>query len=191
MWYTDLVVILQILLISISLSLDAFSVSIVGGMKVSKVKHLHALRVAAFFGIFQAVMPVIGWFIGEAMKGFIGGIDHWIAFGLLGIIGINMIRESLSDEDSERKNLLDTNTLIFLAVATSIDALVVGITLSLIKIPFILSISIIGLVTFIICFFGFLFGEKLGARFGKKIEVLGGLALIAIGIKILIEHIAV
>ncbi|MDP3948200.1 MAG: manganese efflux pump MntP family protein [bacterium] len=181
----------QILLIAVSLALDAFSVSIVGGMKVRGAKHLHALRVAAIFGIFQAVMPIIGWSVGEAMKGFIGGIDHWIAFGLLGIIGINMIRESLSDESSERKNLLDTNTLIFLAIATSIDALVVGITLSLIKIPFILSISIIGLVTFIICFLGFLFGEKLGARFGKKIEVLGGLALIAIGVKILIEHIAV
>lgn len=160
-------------------------------MKVRKAKHLHALRVAAFFGAFQAVMPVIGWFLGEAMKTTLAGIDHWIAFGLLGIIGINMIRESLRGEDSERKNLLDTNTLFFLAVATSIDALVVGITISLIKIPFILSISIIGLVTFIVCFLGFLFGEKLGTSFGKKIEILGGLALIGIGVKILLEHLII
>ncbi len=179
----------QIFLIAVSLALDAFSVSIVGGMKVRETKHLHALRVAAVFGIFQAVMPLIGWLIGESMKSFIVGIDHWIAFGLLGIIGINMIREALSGEEHERKDLLDTKTLIFLAVATSIDALVVGITLSLIKIPFILSITIIGLVTFIICFLGFLFGEKLGAHFGKRVEVLGGLVLIAIGTKILLEHI--
>lgn len=181
----------QILLIAVSLALDAFSVSIAGGMKVRGARHLYALRVAAFFGFFQAAMPVFGFVLGEAMKSFITGVDHWIAFGLLGIIGINMIREALSDEKEERKNLLDINTLIFLAIATSIDALVVGITLSLIKIPFLLSISIIGFVTFIICFLGFLFGEKLGARFGRRIEVLGGLVLITIGIKILIDHLVV
>lgn len=179
------------MLIAVSLALDAFSVSIAGGMKVRGAKHLHALRVAAFFGFFQAAMPVFGFVLGEAMKSFITGVDHWIAFGLLGIIGINMIREALSDEKEERKNLLDINTLIFLAIATSIDALVVGITLSLVKIPFLLSITIIGFVTFIMSFAGFLFGEKLGARFGRRIEVLGGLVLITIGIKILIDHLVV
>lgn len=136
-------------------------------------------------------MPVIGWLIGEAVKSFITGIDHWIAFGLLGIIGVKMIQESFSSDSGEGKSILQIKTLILLSIATSIDALVVGITLSLIKIPFILSISIIGLVTFIICFLGFLFGEKLGSRFGKRIEVLGGLVLIALGIKILIEHLVV
>lgn len=178
----------QILLISVSLALDAFSVSVAGGMQVRGVKHLHALRVAAFFGGFQAGMPVIGFLLGEAMRTFITGIDHWIAFGLLGIIGINMIREALGNEKGENRNILDTKTLIFLSIATSLDALIVGITLSFIKIPLIFSITTIGLVTFIICFLGFLFGEKLGARFGKKIEVLGGLVLIAIGTKILLEH---
>lgn len=183
-----MVVPLQIFLISVSLSLDAFSVSIAGGLKVREDKHLHAFRVAAFFGVFQAVMPVFGFFLGEAMKSFITGIDHWIAFVLLGMIGANMIREALSEQKEERKSILDFRTLIFLAIATSIDALVVGITLSLVKIPFLLSITIIGFVTFIMSFAGFLFGEKLGARFGKKAEILGGLVLIAIGTKILIEH---
>lgn len=183
-------VLLQIFLISISLSLDALSVSIAGGIKSQSSRILHALKVATFFGAFQAVMPVIGWFIGEALESFIGGIDHWIAFGLLAIIGTKMIYEAFSSEE-ERKSFLETKTLILLSIATSIDALVVGITLSLIQIPFILSISIIGLVTFIICFLGFLFGEKLGSRFGKRIEILGGLILIAIGIKILIEHLVV
>jgi putative Mn2+ efflux pump MntP len=181
-------VVLQILLLSFSLALDAFSVSVVGGMKVRESKYLHALRVAATFGIFQAVMPVIGFFLGETMRTFITGIDHWIAFGLLGIIGINMIREALGNEKGENRNILNTKTLLFLAIVTSIDALVVGITLSFIKIPLIFSITVIGLVTFVICFLGFLFGEKLGSHFGKRIEILGGLALIAIGIKILVEH---
>jgi len=133
-------------------------------------------------------MPVIGWLIGEVLRGFITGIDHWIAFGLLGIIGVKMIQDSLSSDTGEKKNILEIKTLFLLAIATSIDALVVGITLSLIKIPFILSISIIGLVTFVVCFLGFLFGEKLGSRFGKRIEILGGLVLIGIGTKILLEH---
>ena len=184
-----MIIFFQILLLSFSLALDSFSVSIAGGMKSQGAKLIHALKVAAFFGVFQAFMPVIGWSIGEAMKGFISGIDHWIAFGLLGIIGIRMIHEAFSEDNKERKNIVATKMLILLSIATSIDALVVGITLNLVKIPFILSISAIGIVTFILCFLGFLFGKKLGVNFGRKIEVLGGLVLIAIGIKILIEHI--
>ncbi len=159
-------------------------------MKSQSARLAHALKVAAFFGVFQTAMPVIGWFAGEAMKGFITGVDHWIAFGLLGIIGLKMIHEAFGADTEEKKNILETRTLIMLSIATSIDALVVGITLNLINIPFILSIGIIGLVTFIICFLGFLFGGYLGASFGKKVEVLGGLVLISIGARILIEHLA-
>jgi len=180
-------VVLQILLLSFSLALDAFSVSIAGGINAQKAKVMHAFKIAAFFGTFQAVMPLLGWFVGESMKAYIGGIDHWIAFGLLVIIGIKMIRESLSDS-GEKKSILDTKILLILSVATSIDALVVGVTLNLVEIPFFLSIVFIGVVTFILCFLGFLFGKKIGAYFGKKIEILGGLALIGIGIKILIEQ---
>ncbi|MDO8673751.1 MAG: manganese efflux pump MntP family protein, partial [Dehalococcoidia bacterium] len=123
-------------------------------MKSQGARLAHALKVAAFFGIFQTAMPVIGWFAGEAMKAFITGIDHWIAFGLLAAIGIKMIREAFGANRDARGNILETKTLIMLSVATSIDALVVGITLNLINIPFVISISIIGLVTFIICFLG-------------------------------------
>lgn len=179
---------LQIFLISFSLAMDAFSVSIAGGMKSQTAKVAHALKIAAFFGIFQAVMPLIGWAIGEAMKGFITAIDHWVVFILLGIIGIKMIREALSNDKGEKKDILNTKTLLLLSIATSIDALIVGITLSLLKLPFFVSISTIGIVTFILSFLGFLFGKQIGAIFGKKVEILGGVALILIGLKILIEH---
>ncbi len=168
--------------------MDSFSVSIAGGMKSQTAKVSHAVKVAAFFGIFQAFMPIIGWLIGEAMKGLVTAIDHWVAFILLGIIGIKMILEALNNNGEEKKEIHNTKTLLLLAIATSIDALIVGITLSLLKIPFLVSIFTIGIVTFILSFLGFLFGKQLGELFGKKVEIFGGVALILIGLKILIEH---
>ncbi len=177
-----------IILIAISLALDSLAVSIAGGAQAQKSKLLHAIKVAAFFGIFQAGMPLLGWLIGETIKDAIAQIDNWIAFFLLSGIGIKMIYESLTqNSDEEKKDILNNKTLILLSIATSIDALVVGITLGLLKIPLLLSISIIGIITFILCFFGFLFGNKLGSIFGKRIEIIGGLVLIAIGIKILLS----
>lgn len=180
--------ILQIILISISLAMDAFSVSIAGGMKSQASKVTHALKVAVFFGAFQALMPCIGWLIGEVMKGFIMAIDHWVAFILLGIIGIKMIHEALQSNDIEKTQIFKTKVLFMLAIATSIDALIVGITLSLLKIPFLISIGTIGIITFVLSFLGFLFGRQIGGIFGKKVEILGGVVLIIIGFKILIEH---
>jgi putative Mn2+ efflux pump MntP len=177
-----------IILISLGLALDSFSVSIAGGIKSQKARTTDAIKVSAFFGSFQALMPVIGWLIAEASKNFISAIDHWIAFILLVAIGIKMIVESFSSNNDNKKDLLETKTLLLLAIATSIDALVVGITLNLLKTPFLISISTIGLVTFALSFLGFLFGKRLGKLFGKRIEILGGLVLILIGIKILIEH---
>lgn len=177
----------QILLISFSLAMDAFSVSITGGMSSQKAKITRALKVAAFFGAFQGVMPLIGWLIGEVMNGLIFSIGHWVAFILLGIIGVKMIHEALSNND-EKKDILNTKTLLMLSIATSIDALVVGITLNLIKLPFLISVSAIGVVTFILSFFGFLFGSRIGVLFGKKVEIAGGVVLIIIGIKILLER---
>lgn len=179
--------VLQVLLLSFSLALDAFSVSVAGGMNSPKAKIRQAATVASFFGGFQIGMPVLGFLLGSSMKGVVSAVDHWIAFGLLGIIGLKMIHEAF-DEKAVRKNLLDLKTLILLSVATSIDALAVGVTLGLVEIPFIMSVISIGLVTFILCFLGFLFGKKIGIYFGKKVEIIGGLALIAIGIKILVEH---
>lgn len=179
---------LQLLVISVSLALDAFSVSIAGGMKSQTSKISHAIKVSLFFGIFQAFMPILGWLIGESMKDYIIAIDHWIAFILLGIIGIKMIKEALDKDVYEKKDIINTKTLLILSTATSIDALIIGITLPLLQVPFFTSIMTIGIITFILCFFGFVFGKKIGALFGKKIEILGGIALIAIGLKILIEH---
>jgi manganese efflux pump family protein len=180
--------ILQILIISFSLAMDAFSVSIAGGMRSQTGRVIHAVKIAAFFGIFQTVMPVIGWLIGEVLKTFIFSVDHWIAFILLGVIGIKMIKDALSPDGKIKNYILNTKTLLFLSVATSIDALIVGITLEVIEIPFLSSIIMIGLVTFILSFLGFLFGKQLGILFGKKVGALGGITLIFVGLKILIEH---
>jgi putative Mn2+ efflux pump MntP len=180
--------IVQIFIISVSLAMDALSVSIAGGMQTKKVKIANALKVSFFFGIFQAFMPVIGWLIGDVMQGYVAAIDHWVAFFLLGFIGVNMIRAALSEKEEDKKDVLQYKNLLILSVATSIDALIVGITLSVLEIPFFVSIITIGLVTFILCFFGYIFGSALGKIFGKRIEILGGVALIAIGTKILVEH---
>jgi manganese efflux pump family protein len=181
---------IQLIIISISLAMDSLSVSIAGGATSQKANIKQALRIASFFGIFQAGMPLIGMLIGQLLITFIANIDHWIAFALLSILGIKMIKESLEKTNEKTNNLLQTKTLILLSIATSIDALVVGITLSLLQISLLISISLIGMVTFVLCFFGFLFGKQLGAYFGKRIEILGGVALIAIGIKILLEHLS-
>lgn len=178
--------VIQILLISLSLSMDSLSVSIASGMRFHKARIVHAVRVASFFAIFQAAMPVIGWLISEAMKDFIAAISHWVGFFLLGIIGIKMIRESLSNSRKIEKDVLSAKTLLSLAFITSIDALIVGITLNLLEIPVFVSIAVIGIVTFILCYMGFLFGEYAERLFGKKIEIAGGVALIIIGLKILI-----
>ncbi|MBA3724738.1 MAG: manganese efflux pump [Candidatus Levybacteria bacterium] len=178
---------IQLFIIAVSLALDALSVSVAGGMKSKRARLAGALKIAAFFGIFQALMPLIGWAIGEVLSSFVSQFAHWIAFGLLTIIGIKMIRESLDPVD-QNQSLLDTRTLFLLAVATSIDALIVGITLPLLDIPLIISSIAIGIVTFVLCFFGFLFGKSIGKVFGKKVEILGGVALILIGLKILIEN---
>jgi putative Mn2+ efflux pump MntP len=178
----------QIFIIAVSLAMDALSVSIAGGIESKKAQVKDAIKVAAFFGLFQAGMPLIGWYIGEVLSTVVAATAHWIAFILLTVIGVKMIKESFNHDEHESKNILGTKTLIILSIATSIDALVVGITLGLFNIPLLLSITIIGIVTFIFCFFGYLFGNRLGKIFGKRIEIVGGITLIAIGFKILIEN---
>lgn len=180
--------IFQLLIISVSLALDSFSVSIAGGVRSRGSKILNGLKVAFYFGFSQAVMPLIGWSIGEILKNFIMAVDHWIAFGLLSFIGVKMIREAINKDVKIEKDILKNKTLFYLAVATSIDALIVGVTLGLFKVPLVISVSVIGIVTFILSLTGYLFGRKLGTLFGKKVEIAGGLALIAIGTKILITH---
>ena len=174
---------LTIFLIAIGLSLDAFAVSIAAGAVMKYFNSGDALKMAFFFGAFQLVMPVVGWLSGLTLKNFISGVDHWIAFGLLLLIGCKMIYESFK---IDKKNPgVNTMALLGLALATSIDALAVGLSLSFLKIAIAMPAIIIGTVTFLFSFFGVFVGHKFGRLFAGKIEIAGGIVIIGIGIKIL------
>jgi len=179
----------MIVIIAIGLAMDAFAVSIVSGSAYKQLHVRHALRMAAFFGGFQAVMPLIGSLAGLSLKEYVTSCDHWIAFGLLSAVGAKMIYESFKIKSVE-ENLDPSNLFVLLAlsIATSIDALVIGITLSFITSSIGVAVTIIGLVTFVLSYLGVVIGKKFGHFFEHKIEVFGGLILIAIGVKILIEH---
>jgi putative Mn2+ efflux pump MntP len=180
---------ITILLIAVGLAMDAFAVSIVSGSLYKELKVRHALRMALFFGGFQAVMPIIGFLAGVGLKEYISASDHWIAFALLCFVGGKMIYEAFQIESAE-KNRDPANLLVLLALsfATSIDALAVGITLSLLKAPLVLTVTVIGLVTFSLSYAGVSIGKRFGHFFESRIEIIGGVILIAIGVKILIEH---
>ena len=169
--------------------MDAFAVAVVTGSVYKEFKVRHALRMALFFGGFQAVMPVIGYLAGLGLKDYIEAYDHWIAFALLCFVGGKMIYESFKIEAAE-KNRDPSNlpVLLVLSLATSIDALAVGITLSLLETPILVAVTIIGLVTFGLSYSGVFIGKRFGHFFESKVEIVGGLILIAIGVKILIEH---
>jgi len=180
---------ITIVFIAFGLAMDAFAVSITSGITIKHLNINNALKIATFFGLFQAIMPLIGWLAGLSLRDFISGIDHWIAFGLLSLIGCKMIYESTKVEPSEKEiNPLSIYVLLILSVATSIDALAVGISFSLLNIPIAFSIIVIGAVTFLLSFSGVFIGNRSGNLFEGKIEIVGGLILIGIGIKILIEH---
>jgi len=187
---------LTYILTAVGLSMDAFAVSISSGMCIPNLKFRHGFRAAFFFGVFQFLMPLIGYAAGSAFRGLIYGFDHWIAFALLAFVGGRMIKEGFEiknaascDENQARKlDILNLGTLLVLSVATSIDALAVGLSYSLLGEPILAAASIIGLLTFAVCLAGCEFGKKLGAAFERYAELLGGAVLIGIGIKILAEH---
>ncbi|BAQ63373.1 manganese efflux pump MntP family protein [Geminocystis sp. NIES-3709] len=180
---------ITILLTSVGLAMDAFAVSIGGGISLKKITSKDAVIIASFFGGFQFLMPLLGWFSALFFRDFIISFDHWIAFGLLGLIGGKMIYESFQDEEEEEgTDFRNLSVLLTLALATSIDALAVGLTFSVIKTPIIEASVIIGIITFLICLFGVYVGNKFGHIFEKQAEIIGGIILIGIGIKILIEH---
>ena len=178
-----------ILLIAVGLSMDAFAVAISFGLGM-RVLHLrYALRIALFFGVFQAIMPIIGYLAGLSIRGFLENFDHWIAFALLFFIGSKMIYEAFALEDDQKPmNPQDLLLLFTLAFATSIDALAVGLSLSFLKVDILQPAIIIGVTTLAISFAGVFIGQRLGHLFEKKIEIAGGLILIGIGLKILCEH---
>ena len=177
-----------IMLIAIGLAMDAFAVSIASGISVKSQKRKNALIIATFFGAFQIFMPVVGWLAGIGLEELIKGIDHWIAFTLLVFIGSRMIYDSAKRENLKRESSLRIHALLTLSVATSIDALMVGLSFAFIQTAILTPILIIGLVTFLLSFIGFYFGNVIGQILGNKIKVIGGVILIGIGLKILLEH---
>jgi manganese efflux pump family protein len=181
--------ILTIVLIAIGLAMDAFAVSIAKGMTISRQRRKFALLLGGFFGGFQMLMPAIGWFVGLSFKDVIMGVDHWIAFGLLAFIGLKMIYDSLGKEKIQKDEQLKLHSILILAVATSIDALMVGLSFAFLNTSILEPILVIGLITFMLSVTGFFFGCGLGHVFGNKIKIVGGLILIAIGLRILLEHI--
>ena len=184
---------ITIIFIAFGLALDAFAVSIASGVTIKELRINQALKVALSFGLFQAFMPLIGWLAGLTLRDFISGIDHWVAFTLLSLIGLKMIYESLKLESNDKKKGMDPlniYVLLILSIATSIDALAVGLSFAFLKIFIVTPVIIIGIITFLLSLLGIAIGKRLGHFFEKKIEIVGGLVLIGIGIKILIEHLS-
>ena len=179
---------IELFLIAVGLSMDAFAVSVCKGLAMPKCTFKKAAIVGLWFGGFQALMPAIGYVLGAQFQEAIASIDHWIAFVLLALIGGNMIHEALDNDEEEADESLDVKTMFLLAVATSIDALAIGITFAFLKVNIIPAVCFIGIVTFIISFAGVKIGNVFGARYKNKAEIVGGVILILLGLKILLEH---
>ena len=179
---------IELFLIAVGLSMDAFAVSVCKGLAMPKCTFKKAAIVGLWFGGFQALMPAIGYVLGAQFQEAIASIDHWIAFVLLALIGGNMIHEALDNDEEEADASLDVKTMFLLAVATSIDALALGITFAFLKVNIIPAVCFIGIVTFIISFAGVKIGNVFGVRYKNKAEIVGGVILILLGLKILLEH---
>lgn len=180
--------VIEILLTGIGLAMDAFAVSICKGLSMKKMSWKKAIIIGAYFGIFQGIMPLIGYFLGSTFADLVTSIDHWIAFVLLGFIGINMIKEAFSDESENMNDNVDFKTMFILAIATSIDALAIGITFAFLEVNIIFAVLAIAIITFVISIIGVKFGNVFGDKYEKKAGVVGGGILILLGIKILLEH---
>ncbi len=182
----------EIFLIGVGLSMDAFAVAVCKGLNQKKFSIKNGFIIALFFGGFQALMPFLGWALGKQFEKYITSVDHWIAFVLLGFIGGKMIYEALTEkeetQESAVREILDLKEILVLSVATSIDALAVGITFAFLTVNIASSVTLIGLTTFVISFAGFVIGNKFGAKYQNKAELLGGIILVLIGFKILLEH---
>jgi putative Mn2+ efflux pump MntP len=180
----------SLLALAVALAMDAFAVAIVTGITLKPLTRRHVVRLSFHFGLFQALMPTIGWAAGHAVYNYIAAIDHWIAFGLLAFVGSKMIREALhGEEDSKYTNDPTSGwTLVMLSVATSIDALAVGLSLAMIGSTIVLPAIVIGIVAAAFTATGMVLGRRIGSLWGKRVEIFGGLVLIGIGVKILVEH---
>ncbi len=187
---------LTYILAGLALSMDAFAVSVSSGMCVSGLTFAYAVRTAFAFGLFQFLMPLAGYAAGTTFAAAIESWDHWLAFVLLAVVGGKMVFESFSvqdpatcsDDERHKLNVLDLRVLLVLSIATSIDALAVGISYSIIRAPIWMASSIIGLITFVLCFLGCEFGKRIGSRLERWAELAGGITLVGIGLKILLDH---
>ena len=182
---------IQLFILAVGLSMDAFAVSICKGLSIRKLTLRQALIVGVWFGAFQALMPAIGWLLGSAFTNLIESVDHWIAFVLLALIGGNMIREAFSREEEEPDPSLAPATMLLLAVATSIDALAVGVTFAFLRVDVLPAVTLIGVCTFLISATGVKIGNVFGSRYKSGAELAGGIVLVLIGVKILLEHLGI
>ena len=178
----------ELFLLAVGLAMDAFAVAVCKGLSLRQLKVRHALLVGLWFGAFQALMPALGYALGSAFAGLIQSIDHWVAFVLLCIIGGNMVREGVKGDAEDCDPSLAFGTMLMLAVATSIDALAVGITFAFLNVPILAAVALIGAITFAISALGVKVGNLFGARYKSRAEIFGGVVLILLGAKILLEH---
>lgn len=183
--------IIEVVLIAIGLAMDAFAVSVCKGISFKKMSWKKATIVGLYFGIFQALMPVIGYFLGTAFETLVTRVDHWIAFILLSLIGLNMLKEAFGKDAECCDDSVDFKTMAILSIATSIDALAIGITFAFLKTNILISALLIGIITFVICILGVKIGNKFGDKYERNAEVVGGLILILMGLKILLEHLGI
>lgn len=184
--------IVELFLIAVGLSMDAFAVSVCKGLSVRQLKPKHYIITGVWFGGFQALMPAIGYLLGSTFESYITSFDHWVAFVLLLLIGANMIKEGISKDDEEVNDSFSFKSMLVLAVATSIDALAVGITFALLPdVNIIAAVLFIGVITFVLSSIGLKIGNIFGLKYKSKAEIAGGIILILIGTKILLEHLGI
>jgi putative Mn2+ efflux pump MntP len=179
---------ISILVIAVGLSADCFAVAFSGSIALKSISKKQVIIASLSFGIFQALMPLLGWLAGQTVVDLIAGFDHWLAFGLLAFIGGKMVWESFRKEEECKTDITKWKTLITLSIATSIDALAVGLTFAFLEVNIALACGVIGITAFLISVLGFILGRKAGKVFGKRAELIGGLVLIGIGLKILLDH---
>lgn len=193
-FFVDGVAGMELVLIAVGLSMDAFAVALCKGLCMKKLNYAQGAVIALFFGGFQLLMPLIGWLLGKQFERYITPVDHWIAFALLAYIGGKMIWEAVREKEEETcpvDQRLDLKELLVMAIATSIDALAVGITFAFLGTPIVSAVLVIGLITFILSYLGVLLGHRFGTRFQRKAEFAGGAVLVLIGLKILLEHLGI
>ena len=178
----------ELFLLAVGLAMDAFAVAVCKGLSIQKLKLRHALLVGLWFGVFQALMPAVGYLLGSAFEQYITSVDHWVAFILLSVIGGNMLKEAFSKDEETADASFAPKAMLLMAVATSIDALAVGVTFAFLKVQIIPAVSFIGIITFSLSAAGVKIGNVFGVRYKSKAELAGGIILILMGTKILLEH---